>query len=91
MPEVFRQLQELDEKRIRNIRHFVAHSADVERNVFPIINKCLDGIINAANQINEKQVSMINLLINMHYILIYNPVNILKKILNFIDNFEIRV
>lgn len=56
MPEVFRQLQELDEKRIRNVRHFMAHSADVERNVFPIINKCLDGIINAANQINEKQV-----------------------------------
>ncbi|VVC30410.1 Hypothetical protein CINCED_3A008289 [Cinara cedri] len=55
MPEVFRQLQELDEKRIRNVRHFMAHSADVERNVFPIINKCLDGIINAANQINEKQ------------------------------------
>lgn len=57
MPEVFRQLQELDEKRIRNVRHFMAHSADVERNVFPIINKCLDGIINAANQVNEKQVS----------------------------------
>lgn len=56
MPEVFRQLQELDEKRIRNVRQFMAHSADVERNVFPIINKCLDGIINAANQINEKQV-----------------------------------
>lgn len=55
MPEVFRQLQELDEKRIRNVRHFMAHSADVERNVFPIINKCLDGIINAANQVNEKQ------------------------------------
>lgn len=59
MPEVFRQLQELDEKRVRNVRHFVAHSADVERNVFPIINKCLDGIINAANQINEKQVNKI--------------------------------
>ncbi|XP_050436467.1 formin-binding protein 1-like isoform X3 [Adelges cooleyi] len=55
MPEVFRQLQELDEKRIRNVRHFMAHSADVERNVFPIINKCLDGIINAASHINEKQ------------------------------------
>lgn len=58
MPEVFRQLQELDEKRIRNVRHFMAHSADVERNVFPIINKCLDGIIFAANQVNEKNVNV---------------------------------
>lgn len=64
MPEVFRQLQELDEKRIRNVRHFMAHSADVERNVFPIINKCLDGIINAANEVNEKQVNGEELLIN---------------------------
>lgn len=57
MPEVFRQLQELDEKRIRCFRDFMVHSADVERNVFPIINKCLDGIINAANDVNEKQVN----------------------------------
>ena len=57
MPEIFRQLQELDEKRIRNIRNFMVHSVQVERNVFPIINQCLDGIVNAANTINEKEVS----------------------------------
>ncbi|KAL1131809.1 hypothetical protein AAG570_011421 [Ranatra chinensis] len=55
MPEIFRQLQELDEKRIRNLRNFMIHSVQVERNVFPIINQCLDGIVNAANQINEKE------------------------------------
>lgn len=57
MPEIFRQLQELDEKRIRCIRNFMAHSAEVERKVFPIINQCLDGIVEAANEINEKDVS----------------------------------
>lgn len=57
MPEVFRKLQEVDEKRIRCVRDFMIHSADVERNVFPIINKCLDGIINAAHEVNEKQVN----------------------------------
>ncbi|XP_018900690.1 formin-binding protein 1-like isoform X3 [Bemisia tabaci] len=55
MPEVFRQLQELDEKRIRNIRNFMTHSADVERKVFPIMEQCLDGIVKAASQINEKE------------------------------------
>lgn len=32
------------------------HSAEVEKKVFPIINQCLDGIVNAAQQINEKKV-----------------------------------
>ncbi|CAH1401186.1 unnamed protein product [Nezara viridula] len=59
MPDVFRQLQELDEKRIRNIRNFMVHSVQVERNVFPIINQCLDGIVNAANTINEKEDSLL--------------------------------
>lgn len=77
MPEVFRQLQELDEKRIRNVRHFMAHSADVERNVFPIINKCLDGIINAANQINEKQVNRY-----YYYYLLSFIINIIINILS---------
>lgn len=57
MPEVFAQLQELDEKRVRNIRNFMVHSANIEKKVFPIINQCLDGIIKAADQINEKEVT----------------------------------
>lgn len=57
MPDIFRQLQELDEKRIRYIRNFMSHSAEVERKVFPIINQCLDGIVAASNEINEKEVS----------------------------------
>jgi hypothetical protein len=58
MPEVFAQLQELDEKRVRNIRNFMVHSANIEKKVFPIINQCLDGIIKAADQINEKEVNL---------------------------------
>jgi hypothetical protein len=56
MPDVFHQLQELDEKRIKNIKNFMIQSVDIERNVFPIISKCLDGIVRAAEQINEKEV-----------------------------------
>lgn len=55
LPDVFRQLQDHDEKRIRNIRHFILHSVDIERDVFPIIHKCLDGIVRAADVINEKE------------------------------------
>lgn len=59
MPEVFQQLQELDEKRVRNIRNFMVHSANIEKKVFPIINQCLDGIIKAAEQIDEKEDSLL--------------------------------
>lgn len=64
MPEVFRQLQDLDEKRIKNIKNFMIQSVDVERKVFPIINQCLECIVNAANLINEKEVSKLYLLCN---------------------------
>ncbi|KAL1509420.1 hypothetical protein ABEB36_004162 [Hypothenemus hampei] len=55
LPEVFRQLQELEEKRIKSIKNFIRSSVEIERNVFPIINKCLDGILKAADIINEKE------------------------------------
>ncbi|XP_018328161.1 formin-binding protein 1-like isoform X2 [Agrilus planipennis] len=55
LPEVFRQLQDLDEKRIKNIKNFIYSSVEIERKVFPIINKCLDGIVKAADIINEKE------------------------------------
>lgn len=55
LPEVFRQLQALDEKRIKNVKNFIKCSAEIERGVFPIINTCLDGIVKASNVINEKE------------------------------------
>lgn len=57
LPEVFRQLQELDEKRIKNIKNFIHGTVEIERNVFPIISQCLDGIVRAGDCINEKEVS----------------------------------
>lgn len=49
-------LQELDEKRIKNIKNFIHSSVEIERNVFPIIATCLDGIVRAGDLINEKEV-----------------------------------
>ena len=44
----------MDEKRIKNMRNYMLKSVDIERAVAPIIAQCLDGIENAANEINEK-------------------------------------
>lgn len=56
LPAVLGHLQELDEKRIKNIRNFISSSAEIERNVRPIISQCLDGINRAAEHIDEKEV-----------------------------------
>lgn len=55
LPHVFKQLQDLDEKRIKNLKNFMLSSVDVERKVFPIITQCLNGMEQAANCINEKE------------------------------------
>ncbi|XP_058804783.1 formin-binding protein 1-like isoform X2 [Phymastichus coffea] len=55
MPEVFQQLQELDEKRIKNMKNYMLKSVEIERAVAPIIAQCLDGVEKAASEINEKE------------------------------------
>ncbi|XP_026467891.1 formin-binding protein 1-like isoform X4 [Ctenocephalides felis] len=55
LPEVFNRLQELDEKRVRGVREFLRNAAQAEMTVAPIIDKCLQGICNAADRINEKE------------------------------------
>ncbi|XP_058053550.1 formin-binding protein 1-like isoform X1 [Anopheles bellator] len=59
LPEVFNRLQELDEKRTRGMKEFIKRSADVECEVSPIIARCLEGMVKAADSINEKDDSMI--------------------------------
>ena len=49
-------MQDLDEKRIKNVKNFMLSSVDVERKVFPIITQCLNGMEQAAKSINEKEV-----------------------------------
>ncbi|XP_076068923.1 formin-binding protein 1-like Cip4 isoform X2 [Oratosquilla oratoria] len=55
MPQIFQTMQDMDEKRINDFRNLIKKSVDIERSVFPIINKCLDGIVQAADNIDEKR------------------------------------
>lgn len=55
IPDVFNRLQEVDEKRTAGMKEFIRHSANVEINVAPIIARCLEGIIKAAESIDEKE------------------------------------
>ena len=49
-------LQDMDEKRIARIQEFIRQTANIERNVIPIINACIDGMVKAADSIDSSQV-----------------------------------
>ncbi|CAL1536728.1 unnamed protein product [Lymnaea stagnalis] len=55
MPQVFQSLQDMDEKRITKIQECVFQCAEIEKNVIPIINTCIEGIAKAAGSINATQ------------------------------------
>ncbi|XP_031418149.1 cdc42-interacting protein 4 homolog isoform X2 [Clupea harengus] len=59
IPSIFNNLQGLDEKRIRKLSEGYALFADTEKQVMPIITKCLDGISMAGSKTNEKQDSQL--------------------------------
>ncbi|XP_071541311.1 formin-binding protein 1-like isoform X1 [Panulirus ornatus] len=59
MPSIFKGLQDLDERRINNFKNLLKKSVEIERSVFPIINKCLDGIVSAADSVDEKSDSQV--------------------------------
>lgn len=53
MPHIFNKLQEMDEKRVQKLCEAYKMFADTERQVMPIIGKCLDGMTKAAESVNE--------------------------------------
>ncbi|XP_067662016.1 formin-binding protein 1-like [Haliotis asinina] len=55
MPQVFQNLQDMDERRINRLQSAISQSAEADRNVIPIINTCIDGMQKAAAAIDAKE------------------------------------
>ncbi|CAG2167372.1 unnamed protein product [Oppiella nova] len=55
MPKIFNQLQDMEERREACIQNFMKQSAHIHRQVFPIIDKCLEGVIKASETIDPKE------------------------------------
>lgn len=53
------KIQEMEERRIVRIGESMKTYAEVDRQVIPIIGKCLDGIVKAAESIDQKNVSVV--------------------------------
>ncbi|XP_076000270.1 cdc42-interacting protein 4 homolog isoform X4 [Genypterus blacodes] len=59
MPLIFNKLQDMDEKRVQKLAHGYILFSDTEKNVMPIIGKCLEGITKAGTNVNESNDSMV--------------------------------
>uniref|UniRef100_A0A1A8NE12 Formin binding protein 1 n=1 Tax=Nothobranchius rachovii TaxID=451742 RepID=A0A1A8NE12_9TELE len=54
IPNIFQKLQDMEEKRIERLGVCMKTFADVDRQVLPIVGKCLDGMTKAAESIEPK-------------------------------------
>ncbi|XP_053230099.1 formin-binding protein 1 isoform X12 [Podarcis raffonei] len=54
IPNIFQKIQEMEERRIIRIGESMKTFAEVDRQVIPIIGKCLDEITKAAESIDQK-------------------------------------
>ncbi|XP_054714349.1 formin-binding protein 1-like isoform X2 [Uloborus diversus] len=59
MPNMFQQLQDMEERRIACIQNVMKRTADAHKQVLPIIQTCLNGIIGAAESINPREDSLL--------------------------------
>lgn len=53
---LLQRLQTLDENRINKLKSYIKQSADIERNVIPIINTCIDGMVKASDSVIATEV-----------------------------------
>uniref|UniRef100_A0A673C0C9 Formin binding protein 1b n=1 Tax=Sphaeramia orbicularis TaxID=375764 RepID=A0A673C0C9_9TELE len=54
IPNIFQKLQDMEEKRIERLGVCMKTFADVDRQVLPIVGKCLDGMTKASESIEPK-------------------------------------
>ncbi|KFW65827.1 Formin-binding protein 1, partial [Pygoscelis adeliae] len=59
IPNIFQKIQDMEERRIVRIGESMKTFADVDRQVIPIIGKCLDEITKAAESIDHKNDSQL--------------------------------
>ncbi|XP_074187283.1 formin-binding protein 1 isoform X22 [Rhinolophus sinicus] len=59
IPTIFQKIQEMEERRIVRMGESMKTYAEADRQVVPIIGKCLDGIVKAAESIDQKNDSQL--------------------------------
>ncbi|XP_020793731.2 formin-binding protein 1-like isoform X2 [Boleophthalmus pectinirostris] len=59
IPHIFKNLQDMDERRTVKLGETYRSFAEAERRVIPIVSKCLEGMVSAAKAVDERKDSAI--------------------------------
>ncbi|KAM3619027.1 uncharacterized protein V6R79_001821 [Siganus canaliculatus] len=59
IPQIFKNLQDMDERRTVKLGETYRSFAEAERRVIPIVSKCLEGMVSAAKAVDERRDSSI--------------------------------
>ncbi|KAJ1170971.1 hypothetical protein NDU88_002842 [Pleurodeles waltl] len=59
IPQIYKHLQEMDERRTVKLSECYKGFADADRKVIPIVSKCFDGMVHAAKSVDERKDSQI--------------------------------
>uniref|UniRef100_A0A3Q3VT63 Uncharacterized protein n=1 Tax=Mola mola TaxID=94237 RepID=A0A3Q3VT63_MOLML len=59
IPHIFKNLQDMDERRTVKLGETYQSFAEAERRVVPIVSKCLEGMVSAAKAVDERRDSAI--------------------------------
>ncbi|XP_062412176.1 formin-binding protein 1-like isoform X1 [Sardina pilchardus] len=59
IPQIFKNLQDMDEQRTVKLGETYRSFAEVERRVVPIVSKCLEGMVSAGKAVDERKDSTI--------------------------------
>uniref|UniRef100_A0AAY4EXA1 Transducer of Cdc42-dependent actin assembly protein 1 n=1 Tax=Denticeps clupeoides TaxID=299321 RepID=A0AAY4EXA1_9TELE len=55
IPQIFKNLQDMDERRTVKLGETYRSFAEVERRVIPIVSKCLEGMVTAGKAVDERR------------------------------------
>lgn len=53
MPQVMQGLQDMEEKRVKKVQELLKGCSDVERDILPIVNACIDGMVKSSDLVSD--------------------------------------
>uniref|UniRef100_A0A3B4X9H0 Formin-binding protein 1-like n=1 Tax=Seriola lalandi dorsalis TaxID=1841481 RepID=A0A3B4X9H0_SERLL len=59
VPVIYQRIQDMEERRIERICEAMRSSAEAERKVLPVVSRCLDAMMDAAESIQPRMVSLL--------------------------------
>uniref|UniRef100_A0A3B4X187 Formin-binding protein 1-like n=1 Tax=Seriola lalandi dorsalis TaxID=1841481 RepID=A0A3B4X187_SERLL len=66
VPVIYQRIQDMEERRIERICEAMRSSAEAERKVLPVVSRCLDAMMDAAESIQPRMVSLLWVVVEVY-------------------------